>query len=50
MQVLYREQCWPPHGGEIVATGAIVWDSALVLAKYLEHTNGNEVCLICLPC
>ena len=33
---MYREQTFPPHGGEIVATGNIVWDSALVLASYLS--------------
>eukprot|EP00756_Hemistasia_phaeocysticola_P067150 Hpha_TRINITY_DN9757_c0_g1::TRINITY_DN9757_c0_g1_i1::g.10305::m.10305 len=35
-EVRYRAQPWPPHAGEIVATGGIVWDSAQVLSKYLE--------------
>lgn len=34
----YCENNWPPHGGEIVATGAMVWDAAIVLCKYLEFT------------
>ena len=37
----YRTSSWPPHGGEIVATGGIVWDAALVLSKYLCVAKEN---------
>jgi SAM-dependent methyltransferase len=38
--ITFAECTFPPHGGEIVATGSIAWDSSLVLAQYLAT---NEV-------
>ena len=39
--IRYRSSAWPPHAGEIVATGGIVWDSALVLGAYLSVAWGS---------
>eukprot|EP00038_Savillea_parva_P008698 m.178631 g.178631 ORF g.178631 m.178631 type:complete len:322 (-) comp14582_c0_seq1:45-1010(-) len=35
LTVRYAECTFPPHGGEIIATGNIAWDASLVLAHYL---------------
>ena len=32
-EITFCDRPFPPHGGEIVATGGIVWDSALVLSQ-----------------
>jgi len=42
-RVLFREGDGVGHGGDIVGTGARVWDSALVMAKFLDTTSSRTV-------
>jgi len=36
-EVVFCDRPFPPHGGEIVATGGIIWDSALVLSQCVQR-------------